>query len=244
MSNYQEGSGAYGEGAPGSGVPQQDPSASGGATGFPSNQQGGTSQFDTSQQFGTGGGQQNWQQPPQNWQGQGHQSQGLFRWSQSPGAQDVQDNRVLGARGRVHRAADRRRGHRPRRRRPELRSPRRLEVRHLALDRLHPQPRAHQVRRPRTRSQKRSRRPALSPFVTGPPRHHGCAGAVFPCRAHPLPTSAVGVVQRLGHSNVGPSAASRTWLSPPLRSQPHRLSQDVQSGFHHRVTLRRGVTRG
>jgi hypothetical protein len=79
MSNYQEGSGAYGEGAPGSGVPQQDPSASGGATGFPSNQQGGTSQFDTSQQFGTGGGQQNWQQPPQNWQGQGHQSQGLFQ---------------------------------------------------------------------------------------------------------------------------------------------------------------------
>jgi hypothetical protein len=76
MSNYQEGSGAYGE-TPSSGGPYQEPS-SGGATGFPGAPQGGTSQFETSQ-YGAGGGQQNWQQPPQNYQGQGHQGQGLFQ---------------------------------------------------------------------------------------------------------------------------------------------------------------------
>jgi hypothetical protein len=77
MSNYQEGSGAYGEGTPGSGIPSEEPSP-GGASAYEGAPQSGTSQF------GTGGGQQNWQQPPQNfqgqnYQGQGHQGQGFFQ---------------------------------------------------------------------------------------------------------------------------------------------------------------------
>jgi hypothetical protein len=72
MSNYQEGGGDYGGGTPGSGVPFQEPSP-GGASAYQGAPQGGTSQFEA------GGGQQNWQQPPQNYQGQGHQGQGFFQ---------------------------------------------------------------------------------------------------------------------------------------------------------------------
>ena len=69
MSNYQEGSGEYGGGTPGSGVPTHEP-APGGASAYQGAPQGGTSQFETT------GGQQNWQQPPQHHQGQG---QGFFQ---------------------------------------------------------------------------------------------------------------------------------------------------------------------
>jgi hypothetical protein len=95
MSNYQEGSGAYGEGTPGGGVPYQE--SSGGASGFPTESRSETSQFDTSQHAGNGG-QQNWQQPPQNFQGQGHQGQGMFQGGHpfgSSGGRNLQVRRTF-----------------------------------------------------------------------------------------------------------------------------------------------------
>ena len=88
MSNYQEGSGSYGDGAPSGGVPYQE--QSGGPTAYQGASHGGTSQFETSQP-GPGGGQQAWQ-PPQNYQGQGHQNQGLFQGGNplnSPGGRNL-----------------------------------------------------------------------------------------------------------------------------------------------------------